>query len=542
MFLQRIANNGIRLGTLLDRAAAGFPANFVVFDHDLDIAPGLGRRATITELAGLVDDFASRLWAVRVRPGDRVVIHKSDGFDITLLALAVARIGATAVLLSPKLDGDTVAELVRRVNRPYLITDQDKLEHRLPTEITDLTERVLLATGDHPAATRLADLAGSPRTLPVEMSPDHPVLITHTSGTTGIPKLAVHTNRTFQARYRPQAGVVALVGRREPIAMHMSFVHSRLFTAMPISLLQGHPLIVLRDDEPAAVAELFTRTRPGIIETHPNTLLRWEVLADDPRGPLAHVKYFSSTFDAIHPRTVATMLGASRRRNPRYAQIYGQSEVGPIAARTYTAARPFDGRCVGMPFPGMTGVRVVSRDGKPVSKTNPGFIEVRSDGRILTYLGERQRWEHQVNDGWWRMGDLGYRTRWGCLHLMDREVDSIPGIDSTLEIEDKLLTRLPELVELIIVPDPDGVPVPVVCTRDDRPLEPARWRAALKGLPVLGDPVQWRREDLPQTATTKIKRLELARLLIAGTPVREPAATAAPAHESVRAHGEETAA
>ncbi|MEU5098297.1 AMP-binding protein [Streptomyces sp. NPDC020996] len=515
MFLQRIANNGIRLGTLFDRAAARFPANFVVLDHDLDCAPGFGRRVTVTELATLVDDFAARLWAARVRPGDRVVLHKSDGFDIPLLAVAVARVGATAVLLSPKLDGATVAELVRRVNQPYLITDQDKLDHHLPADIAGRTQGVLLAAGRHERATALADLAGAPRVDPVTMSPDHPVLITHTSGTTGIPKLAVHTNRTFQARYRPQASVVRLIDKREPVAMHMSFVHSRLFTAMPISLLQGHPLIMLRDDEPAAVAELFTRVRPGIVETHPNTLLRWEVLADDPRRPLAHVKYFSSTFDAIHPRTVATMLRASERRNPRYAQIYGQSEVGPVAARTYTDRHPFDGRCVGMPFPGMTGVRVVSRDGNPVSKANPGFIEVRTDGRILTYLGEHPRWQKQVNDGWWRMGDLGYRTRWGCLHLLDREVDRIPGIDSTLEIEDKLLGRLPELIEVIIVPGSGGVPSPVVCTRDDLPLDGARWQAALDGLPALGEPVQWRQRDLPQTATTKIKRLELARLLTA---------------------------
>ncbi|MHC3470244.1 class I adenylate-forming enzyme family protein [Streptomyces sp. 7R007] len=513
MFLQRIANNGIRLGTLFDRAAARFPANFVVLDHDLDIAPGTGRRMSVTEVADLVDDFAARLWAARVRPGDRVVLHKSDGFDITLLAVAVARIGATAVLLSPKLDGATVAALVRRTGRPYLITDQDKLERHLPHEIVGLTEKVLLATGRHPHATPLAGLAGAPRVDPVTMSPDHPVLITHTSGTTGIPKLAVHTGRTFQARYRPQASVVSLIGRREPVAMHMSFVHSRLFTAMPITLLQGHPLLMLRDDEPAAVAELFARLRPGIVETHPNTLLRWEVLADDPRAPLAHVKYFSSTFDAIHPRTVATMLRASRRRNPRYAQIYGQSEVGPVAARTYTDRHPFDGRCVGMPFPGMTGVRVVSRDGNPVTKANPGFIEVRTDGRILTYLGEHARWQKQVNDGWWRMGDLGYRTKWGCLHLLDREVDSIPGIDSTLEIEDTLLGRLPELVEVIVVHGADGVPVPVVCTRDDTPLDLARWKEALTGLPALAAPVQWRQSDLPQTATTKIKRLELARLL-----------------------------
>ncbi|MDI9883337.1 AMP-binding protein [Streptomyces sp. HNM0645] len=519
MFLQRIGSKGIRLGTLFERAAARHPANFVVLDHDLDIAPQLARRSTLTELADLVDDFASRLWAAQVRPGDHVVVHKSDNFDISLLACAVARTGAIPVLLSPKLDGATVAELLRRVGQPFLVTDQDKLDNDLPAEVFGLSRTVLLAGGEHEGATTLASLAGVERVPAVAMPVDHPTLITHTSGTTGTPKLAVHTGLSFQARYRPQAAVVATaVAKREPIAVHVSFVHSRMFTAMPISILQGHPLIILRDDDPATVGELFSQVPPGFIEAHPNTFLRWEVLADDPRGPLANVKYFSSTFDAIHPRTVNRLLQASRRKGRRFAQAYGQSEVGPIAARTYSLkdGADFNGRCVGVPFPGMTGVRVVSRDGNPPSKENPGFIEVRSDGRIVTYLGEHERWQKQVHDGWWRMGDVGYRTRLGCLHLLDREVDEIPGVQSTLEIEDKLFTRLPELIEVIIVPGADNRPVPVVCTRENQPLDPIAWKTAVVDLPALAEPVQWRLEDLPQTATTKIKRLELARLLTSG--------------------------
>jgi len=515
MFLQRIANRGIRLGTLFDRAAARHPDSPVLLDHLLDIAPERGTELTVTALADLVSDFASRLWAAGVRTGDHVVIYKSDGFDITLLACVTARLGAIPVLLSPKLDGTTVGVLLRRVERPFLLTDRAKLDADLAEDVFDVAASVLLASGEHPRATALASLASSPRVPAVPVSPHHPTLVTHTSGTTGVPKLAVHTGHTFQARYRPQATVVSVVGRREPIAVHVSFVHSRMFTAMPIAVLKGHPLIVLKDDDPATVGDLFCRVPPGLIEAHPNTFLRWEAMTEDPREPLASVKYFSSTFDAIHPRTVHHLLGASRRRGALFAQAYGQSEVGPIAARTYGRRRgaEADGRCVGVPFLGMTGVRVVSRDGRPPTKSSPGFIEVRSDGRIVTYLGEQERWDKQVTDGWWRMGDMGYRTRWGCLHLLDREVDVIPGIDSTLEIEDKLFARLPELVEVIIVPGEGGGAIPVVCIRDDIPLDPECWRRAVATLPAMAPPVQWRLEDLPQTATMKIKRLELGQLL-----------------------------
>ncbi|MFB7595861.1 AMP-binding protein [Streptomyces sp. NPDC056160] len=520
MFLQRMANRGIRLGTLFERAAARYPANLLILDHDLDLTPWPGRRATVAEVADTVDDYAARLWACGVRPMDRVVVHKSDAFDITLLACAAARVGAVPVLLSPTLDGGTAAELIRRTERPFLVTDAVTLVNELPADVFGLTRAVLLTSGEHENALALSALAGVDRVPAVTMPPERPALITHTSGTTGTPKLAVHTGRSLEARYRPQAAAVApVLRRRETVAMHVSFVHSRLFTALAISLLRGLPIVVLADARRENVADLFARLRPGVLEAHPNSFVEWEELAADPRGPLANVKLFSSTFDAIHPRTVHRLLRASRRRNPLFGQLYGQSEVGPAVVRTFSRRRSpeSDGRCVGFPFPGMTGVRVVSRDGNPPTRTNPGYIEVRSEGRVLTYLGEPERYAAQLSEGgWWRMGDVGYRTAWGCVHLLDREVDLIEGFGSTLAAEDVLLGRMTDLVEVVIVRGTGGRAVPVVCTRGDKPLDLAAWKAAAAGLPPMADPVQRRLHELPQTATTKIKRLELARLLDRG--------------------------
>lgn len=516
MFLQHLGNKGIRLGTVFDRAAARHPAGPVYLDHELDIAPELGSRLTLTEIAELIDDFASRLWAAQVRPGAHVVIHKSDNFDISLLAYCVARVGGVPVLLSPKLDGATTCRLLERLGRPTLVADQARLEHDLTAEVFDLTERVLLAAGTFPGATSLASLAGAERVRPIARPQDLPALITHTSGTTGLPKLAVQTGHTIQARCRPQSTLLAPVGRHEPIAIHVSFAHSRMISGTALFALRGHPLIVLRDDDAERAAEMFARVPPGVIETHPNTLLHWERLAKHPAKPLAKVRCFSNTFDAIHPRTVEILLKASERSRPFFAQTYGQSETGAIAARTYTRRHTSasDGRCVGLTFPGITDLRVVSRDGRPPTKDSPGRIEVRSAGQIITYLGEDARFDEQLTaDGWWQMGDLGYRTKWRCLHLLDREVDEIPGISSTLDLEDKLFTRLPELLEVIIVPGPDGLAVPVVCTQDDVPLDADRWRAAVTDLPELAGPLQRRLDELPHTATTKVKRLELARLL-----------------------------
>lgn len=81
-----------------------------------------------------------------------------------------------------------------------------------------------------------------------------------------------------------------------------------------------------------------------------------------------------------------------------------------------------------------------------------------------------------VHDRWWRMGDMGCRDRLGRFYLLDREVDQIQSIDSSLAIEDTLMSRLEELREVIIVVGVEGEPIPVGATLGERPTRNAAGR------------------------------------------------------------------
>jgi acyl-coenzyme A synthetase/AMP-(fatty) acid ligase len=512
---QAIRKRGLYIGLLPEVAAAGNGSTPLTLDHDMDVLPAAGRRLIGSELAHHVDDLAGRLGAAGVRPGKHVAVYKSSNIDVWVLATAAARIGAVPVMLSPALDAATVGALLGRLDRPSLLTDEAKLDVLAGEPVADRTDRVIVATGRRPGAVSLADLAGSPRVQAVVRPQDEPAMITHTSGTTGLPKLVVHTPRTMAARLTPQWWLLSLLRRRETVAIHISFVHSRMFAAMALALLRDMPVLLMRESDPEQVARFLLQHRPGLIEALPNSLLEWEGLADDPRKPFASVKCFSSTFDAAHPRTMGRLLESSERRAPLFFQIYGQSEVGPAVGRPYfrRSAHKADGRCVGWPMPGSARVRVVSRDGRPPSETNPGFIDVGWAGLATTYFGEQERYDASRHGDWWRTGDVGYLTRLGCLHMLDREVDMIEGVRSSLEIEDILLGRLAELSELVVVSGPGNEPVPVVCTHGERPLDRDRWRVAVADFPQLADPVQLPQAELPRTATLKVKRIELSRRL-----------------------------
>src|SRR6185503_15070666 len=126
-------------------------------------------------------------------------------------------------------------------------------------------------------------------------------------------------------------------------------------------------------------------------------------------------RYYSATFDAMHPRTIQVLLGASERSRPYFLQLYGQTETGPVTANLYSlrSARSADGRCVGWPFPRVVRLRVVGDDGRVLPAGQVGHIEVRSRTRAVTYLGEDDRFRSQVTDDWWRMGDMGKKDRLG---------------------------------------------------------------------------------------------------------------------------------
>jgi len=503
------------LGRMFEHAALHHPDAEVRLDCPLDIAPDSGLVHTYAELAGLVDDLASRLWQAGVRPSEPVVVHKAHSFDIPLLACAASRIGAVPVLLSPVLDAEVVVTLLGRLGSAWLLTDASRL-HSLADGRDLAMTSVILTAGEPPPGTegrviRLAAPGEAPAKPPVELHPRQPALITHSSGTTGIPKLMVHTAQTLWHRLAPQKMIAWPVRGSETVLLAMSFVHSRFLHSLGVFLPYGNPLVISAGQDVATIRGLLLSAKPGVVETHPNNFVLWEDLADDDAAPLSCVRYYSSTFDAIHPSTIRRLLAASRRRDPRLVQLYGQSETGPISCAIYTerSAERIDGRYVGLPLPGFIKIRAVDDQGRPRPRGTAGHLEVRSRGRALTYLGEDERHRAQLHDGWWRLGDVGYVDRLNRLYLVDRAVDQISGVDSNLAIEDMLLSRLPQLAEVVVVPDTDGSPLPIVATRGDVPLDRVRWGQCAAGLPPMKTPVQWRFDDFPRTSTWKIRRLEI---------------------------------
>lgn len=520
----RTAEASFEIGQLFQDAAGRDGSVRIRLDQPLRVAPDRGIELTVRDLADLVDELSARLWAAGVRPSERVAIYKTNNFDIAVLACATARVGAVPALLSPALPVEVATELLRRLDEPWLLTDADTIGGAFGGDVPiEVVHRVLLTAGDEIAGTvPLSGYAGAPRREPVRLHPRQPSLITHSSGTTGVPKLAVHCGESLWHRMLPQRLMAWPIRGRETAALCMTFVHSRFYNALRVFLDHGNRLVIATDHDPRRIGPLFASTRPGYVETHPNTYIDWEELANAPLAPLSSVRCFGGTFDAMHPRTIQRLLSASRRRFPIFVQLYGQSETGPACARFFTrrGAGKGDARFIGIPLPGFVRLRITGDDGKRVRRGRVGHLEVKLRSRILTYLGEPDRYTEMLRGSWWRMGDMGSRGRWGGVYLMDREVDQIDSMTSNLKAEDVLMSRLAELREVAIVAGSSGEPVPVVCTKDEQPLDMGRWRRASADLPTMADPVQLPFDRVPRTSTWKVQRSQLIRLLNQQVPTQ----------------------
>lgn len=465
------------------------------------------------------------LKAAGVQRWDRVAIVKSGNYDVLALAQAVARIGGIPALLSPGLDPDIVNILLQRLDARFVITDED-VAKRASLSAARLGALNCTAIAPIEGGLSVADLWGSYIPSPSPLRADDPMMITHTSSTTGVSKLVEHSPRTAAFGVWIETIVPFVHTHHDLFASSIAHVHARGVCAIMSSLCRGTALLGIGNPDEDTIVSLFSRYRPTLVEAHPNDYMKWEKHVDDPSRPFASVRVYINNFDAIHPRTVRSLLSASKRAFPVWFQSYGQSETLPMTVNMYTrgsSARVRDDglRSVGWPVP-RVAIRIVDPETgkKRTDQTQPGKIQAKTPGRALGFVGTPEKFSERRHGKWFDTGDWGRKGRYGQVELLDRAADRIEGVESCLRIEDVLLDRFPEADEIVVVPGAQGKPVPVVCLDEGKRLDAEAWRAAVAGIAGLGEPFLVTPENLPRTATLKSRRYLLSEMAKGGGPVQ----------------------
>ncbi len=493
----------LNLYTNFYEAAQKFPETNVFFDEPLKAFPEIERESTYQKCLIAIQNRASQLQQIGIKKADKVIIYKSANFESYFLAVAVSAIGGVPAMISYHLPVETMDILADRLEQPWLIYDFETQEKA--HQIKNLPVDKLLD------CQQIATIPVKKKMEQQKLALDEISYMTHTSGTTGVPKLIAHSANSMGWRIKWQRNIFDLIKPKNLVAFHISPVHSRFNIGISSLMSKGFPLLNIANPAKDNVTNVMKKYQPYAVETHPNNFVQWASLARSNPEVFSSIKYFHSTFDAINGQTMAAFLEASSYEDAVFMQVYGQSECGPMIMRFHTkeSIQTIEARNMGVGMPELTEVRIVDEVGNPVKPNTQGNIQMLSKGRALTYFKEDERFQSNVYDKWWDSGDYGLKDEAGDLYLLDRQVDLIDQVTSTLAIEDALLDQLTFLDEVVIVRDKEGSPQPIIALSENAEMNWDAWWKSVHNMPFLNEPILMEYNEIPRTATMKVQRLAM---------------------------------
>lgn len=431
-----------------------------------------GIRWRYDDFAREVDRLAGGLLRLGVRPGERVGIWGPNRSEWLLTQFATARIGAILVCVNPayrpfELDYalNAVACSTLITARRFKTSDYVAMLNALAPELAQAVpgklkaaklphlKRIIAVEADAPAGMlafpdvmTLGDTVATAELDQITgtLSPDDPINIQFTSGTTGSPKGACLTHRN-------------IVNNANAVTATMRFTHEdRLCIPVPFYHCFGMVMGTL-----GCVTKGAAMVIPGE-GFDPETTLRAtsEERCTAKYGvPTMFVAELNlpnfDRFDFSHLRTgimagalcpIEVMRQVQSRMNMKGITIaYGMTETSPVSFQS-DVDDPLDKRCstVGRIHPHVE-CKIVGDSGETLPIGQQGELWTRGYSVMHSYWGDAEKTADSITqDGWMKTGDLAVIDTEGYCEITGRVKDMIlRGGENVYprEIEDFLFTH-----------------------------------------------------------------------------------------------------
>jgi acyl-coenzyme A synthetase/AMP-(fatty) acid ligase len=470
---------------VLERFAASTPA-LLAISRD-----GERRVWHFGELIAMSAGLSGALAARGVRRGDVVMTLVGNRLEWVLAMLACWRMGAVVLPCNTQLRRQDL-DLRAGAANPVLCIGDEGLLGELPDGIPYMT---------------LADVASAldedrPQETPAaiaDLAPTDPALIVFTSGTTGEPRPALHSQRYLPGQ---RAQAERWLGARKgdlvwcTTATGWSKSARNVFVAP--WLCGAAALLVDRRFDAAERLELIERERVDVLCQAPT---EYRVLAKRTGlRALPSLRRMVSAGEALNPEVIEAWREAT---GLEISDGYGQTETGHLTGNL-EGEEVRDGS-MGRPIPGFE-LRIVDGELQVRVESCPTFFDRYLDAE--PFAGE-----------WWPTGDVVGEDADGYLWYEGRNDDLIVSAGYRIgpfEVESALLTH-PAVAEAAAVPaaDPErgAVVRAIVVLRGGEPTEQLA-RELQEHVRSVTAPYKYPRivefaDELPKTTSGKIKRAEL---------------------------------
>ncbi|PZX34530.1 Cyclohexanecarboxylate-CoA ligase [Cupriavidus phytorum] len=424
-------------------------------------------RFTWRELARMADRVALGLSRLGIVAGDVVSCQLPNGWHLSVLYLACARLGAVLNPVMPIFRERELSFMLAHAQSKVVVVpkafrgfDHAQMLLGLRDALPALRHVVVVAgDGDDSFEALLSgphwedDAEAAAILLRSRPGPDDVTQLIYTSGTTGEPKGVMHTANTLFSNIVAYAGRLHLSGddvvlMASPMAHQTGFMYGLM---MPV-MLGAHA--VLQDIwDPARAAALIRDE--GVTFTMGSTPFLTDLarVVAESGVPVPSLRLFLCAGAPI-PGTLVEQ--ARQALGAQIVSAWGMTENGAV---TTTLPEDSDERASttdGRPLPGVE-IRVVDGTDEDVPVGATGRLLVRACSNFGGYL-KRPHLNATDADGWFDTGDLARLDADGYLRIAGRSKDVIiRGGENipVLEVE-TLLYRHPAVAQVAIVAYPDA--------------------------------------------------------------------------------------
>jgi acetyl-CoA synthetase/medium-chain acyl-CoA synthetase len=487
---------------------------------------GINRSLTFRELADRSNQVANGMVALGLQRGDQILLELPSIVAWWELMLGLTKADMIPVPGTTLLTEKDIAYRVQAAEIDAVVTDvagAERVDH-VASELSGLKRRILVGEGERPGWIRYEELVGAASTQwkPIQTRSDGPALMYFTSGTTGLPKMVLHTHASY--------GIGHNLTARFWLGLQHNDLHWNIsdtgwaktaYSGFFGPWIAGAAIYVLHHtgkfDATRVLACLSTYPISSLCA--PPTVYRMLVQQDLAAfRPLALRRCMA----AGEPLNVTVLKRWQQATGLTIREGYGQTETVILCANI--PQLPVKPGSMGLPPPGIR-LAVLGEDATPLPAGEPGEIAVRVDperpvGLFQEYWHAEAATAKCFRNGWYLTGDCAYTDSEGYFWFIARSDDVITSAAYRIgpfEVENALMQH-PAVAEVAVVgkADPERTEIVkafIVLAAGYSPSDQLRVELQNHTKQVTA-PYKYPREiefldELPKTASGKIRRTEL---------------------------------
>jgi len=371
---------------------------------------GQERECSYEQLQGLIGSAVAQLKGFGVKPGDRVVLCSENSPELIASMIACWAINVIAVPVDLRLTINELANVVKQLDATAVLGSSNV--------IPEFKSKIGPLVGEHRhlldlkqfAANGAGDASTTIDTASIDL--DRPAFVILTSGTTGMPKGAVHTLSSLLNNLL-ELGEMSGITEEMRGVLPLPLSHIFGLEVLYIALMRGM-MVVLTELSATSFVQCVSKHKPHVLAGVP-TLYAALVAAPKESLDLSNGKLLLS---GGAPLPVSLAEEFEHKFGKRINNGYGSTESKIVALNQ-------DGpiESVGAIVPSAK-IEIVNEQGEVLSNGETGEIRISGPMLMEGYLNQPEMTAKVLHDGAYYTGDMGY-FKDGRLYIAGRTKEMI---------------------------------------------------------------------------------------------------------------------